>query len=174
MKLTVNNLRLPSSCGLDELKAAAAKKLGVRAGELKEFRITKESIDARRKPDISRVYSILTVIDRQKSFINNTDIRVVEEPVPEKLVYGNEKLEARPIVVGSGPAGMFAGLQLAQCGYKPVILERGASVEERKSIVNTYWEKGKLDTETNVQFGEGRSEERRVGKECRSRWSPYH
>lgn len=155
MKISVTNLRLPVSCGYEELKEAAAKKIGISTGDIKEFKIVKESIDARRKPDISRVYSIVAGIDTKIRIGNNPDVKIFEEATVEDINPGTKQLEARPVVVGSGPAGVFAGLLLAQHGYKPLMLERGACVEERKIIVGKYWENGVLDVETNVQFGEG-------------------
>lgn len=68
---------------------------------------------------------------------------------------GKEELRGRPVVVGFGPAGMFAGLLLAQCGYRPLIVERGANVDERAAAVSRFWKTGELDMQSNVQFGEG-------------------
>ena len=68
---------------------------------------------------------------------------------------GSEKLKARPVIVGAGPAGLFAALQLTEAGYAPIVLERGRSVEKRKEDVEHFWETGVLDPSSNVQFGEG-------------------
>ncbi len=155
MKLLVNNLKLPFDSGPDELKELAARKLGVRAAELENFRIAKESIDARRKPDVSRVYSVCADIPEGRRVRTGSDIRPMPPQIEERLAAGSGKLRGRPVIVGSGPAGMFAGLVLAEYGYRPLILERGAAVEERTAAVRRFWEKGVLDPETNVQFGEG-------------------
>ena len=86
---------------------------------------------------------------------NSKDIRIIEELREEKITYGDKKLNQRPVVVGTGPAGLFAALVLSQNGYKPLVLERGECVEKRTEIVNRYWNTGELNLETNVQFGEG-------------------
>jgi len=159
MKLIINNLRLPYYSGLEELKKLAAGKLNVRVDDIEKFRIIKESTDARRKPDVSRVYSIAAEIDNsaalKRAIAKSSDIRAEEEAPKEELMSGSKRLSSRPVVVGSGPAGIFAALELASHGYRPIVLERGGSVEERTDIVNRYWKTGLLDPETNVQFGEG-------------------
>lgn len=153
MKYIVNNIRLTLDDDIEILKSAAAKKLRVSRNGIKNFKIIKESVDARKKSEISLVYSVIAELDGEVPL--NADIREVETRVQEELKQGNTKLSYRPIIVGSGPAGLFAGLVLAQKGYRPLILERGQSVEKRVGIVKKYWEKGELDLQTNVQFGEG-------------------
>ncbi len=155
MKLMVNNLRMPLDSGVEQLKKAAAAKIGVGAGDIKVFKITKESIDARRKPDIRRVYSVLAEVDGNIRLPDSSEVRVVEEPPEEALVPGSRRIPNRPVVIGTGPAGIFAGLLLAQHGYKPLIFERGECVEHRTAAVEKYWTAGNLDPESNVQFGEG-------------------
>lgn len=155
MRLLVNNLRLPYDRGFEELKELAAGKLGVRAAELESLRIVKESIDARRKPDVSRVYSVCAGLPEGRRVRTGGDVRPMPEQPDERLTPGGRRLDGRPVIVGSGPAGLFAGLVLAEYGYRPLILERGAGVEERTAAVRRYWETGVLDAETNVQFGEG-------------------
>ena len=154
MKYLVNNLRLPLDCDMEDLKQAASRKLGIKAENIKSFRIAKESVDARRKPNISLVYSIVADIDSPSVKPLADDVKPVNETV-EQFTPGNQKLNKRPVIVGFGPAGMFAGLILAVNGYRPLIIERGQSVGKRTGIVKSYWENGKLDYETNVQFGEG-------------------
>ncbi len=164
MKLLVGNLKLPFESGLEELKRLAAVRIGIKPVDLKSFRIIKESIDARKKPDICRVYSVVVETDDSsgknlRAGKVNTgkreDVREIEESIREPLTPGTEKLEDRPVIAGSGPAGLFAALLLSSHGYKPLIIERGAAVEERTEIVNRYWKTGVLDIGTNVQFGEG-------------------
>lgn len=155
MKYIVNNVRVSLDYDLEAVKKLVSRKIRVNCSEIRNFRITKESIDARRKGNISIVYSILLEVDDRVKVKQDGDVRLVEVSKDEPLISGTQKLKNRPIVVGSGPAGLFAGLILAQNGYKPIIIERGECVEKRTVQVNNYWKKGILDLESNVQFGEG-------------------
>jgi Uncharacterized FAD-dependent dehydrogenases len=155
MRLTVNNIRMPLDCGINELKQYSAKKIRIGINDIKSFRIAKESIDARRKPDISRVYSVLLETFNKTKLPYDNDILIIEEKQEALLKPGEIKLHNRPLIIGSGPAGLFAGLLLARYGYKPLIFERGENIVERTTLVNTYWSSGRLDLDTNVQFGEG-------------------
>lgn len=112
-------------------------------------------MDARKKPDIFLVYSVMVEIPGKIKISNNKDVRIIEENIEEKLVPGEKQLKHRPVVIGTGPAGLFAALVLSQNGYKPLVLERGECVEKRTEIVNSYWNGGELNPDTNVQFGEG-------------------
>ena len=107
------------------------------------------------KPHINIVYSVVVEIEKEIKLPSGGDVRVLEDIPQKPLISGSIKLKERPIVIGSGPAGLFASLILAQNGYKPLLLERGECVERRTQIVNSFWVNGKLDEETNVQFGEG-------------------
>ncbi len=155
MKLIVHNLKLSLDDGINELKAMAIKKAGVKENNLKDFKIVKESIDARKKPHINIVYSVTLEIQDGVRIRKDNDIRVLEDVEEEPLIPGNKKLKDRPVVIGTGPAGLFVGLVLAQNGYRPLLLERGECVEKRTELVNRYWKTGELDPNTNVQFGEG-------------------
>lgn len=155
MKYIINNIRVSLDDDINALRELAAKKLKVSEGEIRNFKIAKESIDARRKPNISLIYSVVVDIDKSAGIPKNSDIRVVEDAGKNQLVPGNRKLCSSPVVVGTGPAGLFAGILLAQHGYKPLVIERGEKVERRTEIVNKYWTTGELNPEVNVQFGEG-------------------
>ncbi len=124
------------------------KKTGERPFNLK---ISKKSIDARR--GIAFVYSVYAEV-HAANFTESDGIKTYAEHEPE-VVIGCEIMPARPVVVGFGPAGMFAGLLLAEHGYRPLILERGACVSERVAAVEKFIRDGILDTSTNIQFGAG-------------------
>jgi len=155
IKYIINNIRVSLDEDIDGLKRIAAKKLKINEKDINKFKIVKESVDARRKPDISLVYSLMVEIDGKAAVYGDADIRLVEDGGIETLTPGEKPLRSRPIVVGMGPAGLFAALILAQNGYRPLVIERGERVDRRTAIVQRYWETGELDTETNVQFGEG-------------------
>ncbi|MDP4092948.1 MAG: FAD-dependent monooxygenase [Bacillota bacterium] len=155
MKFLINNIRLSLDEDLEELRNAAARKLKLSKSSILSLKIIKESIDARRKPNITFLYSVMVEVEGSHPVTRSEDIRVMEEIPEEAPVKGSEKLKNRPVIVGSGPAGLFAGLVLSQNGYKPLILERGQCIEKRTEIVHRYWERGVLDSQTNVQFGEG-------------------
>ncbi|KRQ87176.1 putative thiazole biosynthetic enzyme [Caloramator mitchellensis] len=158
MPVKVNNIRLSIDENIDILKNKAANIAKIKTGEIKNFKIIKESVDARRKGKIDFVYQVEFETDNDLQVVikaKNKD--VVLEDIQESLTieYGKEKLNYRPVIIGTGPAGLFAGLVLAKNGYKPIIFERGAKVEDRDLHVKKFWEERNLNTESNIQFGEG-------------------
>lgn len=158
MWIRVNNLILDIEEDINLLKTKAAKKLKIKENQIKDFRISKESIDARKKNSIKFNYCVeITCDNMEKSVLkaNSSDVKIEKKKYNAEIEFGNEKLHSRPIIVGMGPAGLFAGLLMAQKGYKPIIVERGQDVDSRSESVNNFWIKGKLNTESNVQFGEG-------------------
>ncbi len=158
------------------VRIRAAILLGIPDDELHELEIEKKSIDARNKDDIYFVYNIKFHTIRENKLVNALDRKKPSEKgtvkafvIPdrskkeENSVMKNVALQialgrrpkTRPVIVGMGPAGLFAALGIAQAGFCPIIIERGADVYTRESIVNNFWNGGKLNQETNVQFGEG-------------------
>ena len=148
--LRINNISMPLNASEQQLKQKAAQKLGVNENELQNFTVSKKSVDARNKNNVHFVYSVDC---NSASTVRDKDIEQL--PEVEKLTFNIKSDGVRPIVVGSGPAGMFAGLALAEAGLNPIILERGAPVEQRQKDVAAFWQGGELKINSNVQFGEG-------------------
>jgi len=148
----VSNLKMPITSSFDEVFSACEKIMGISHSDVLSRKILRKSIDARRK-DIHFIYSALI---ETNSFVKTGD-NVKEFKIKEKepLIFGNEKLSNRPVVVGFGPCGIFCALTLAKHGYAPVVLERGSDVDSRSIKVSHFWEAKELDTNTNIQFGEG-------------------
>lgn len=158
MTIRINNL----SIGLDDdiklLKKKASKKLRISVDEIKNFKIVRESIDARNKDNIKLTYAIEFEHKDEEKLINrihDNDVKIDNSKYEPDVKPGNEILNHRPIVVGLGPAGLFSALMLAQKGYKPLVIERGEDVDKRTETVDKFWRTGELNLESNVQFGEG-------------------
>lgn len=163
MHLEIRNMKLPLSSMKKEqelqlLLKAAAKKLKQSDAEITAIQILKKSVDARKKDEILYVYTIAVTLHNSgkgAKLANGKDVFVFEtEPYPQ-VPSGEKKLFGRPIVIGSGPAGLFCGLILAERGYRPLVLERGKAVDERTRDIAQFWSNGQFDEESNVQFGEG-------------------
>ncbi len=158
--ILLNGISLPFSAGDNEILTEAKKKMkraGINTAPL-HFRLYKKSFDARKKDDIRSVSSVLVSgFDENTAGANTlTELGASEYCEPElKVSYGNEKLKARPVIIGTGPAGMFCGLLLAKHGYSPLIIERGADVARRVAAVNRFYDSHILDTGSNIQFGAG-------------------
>lgn len=152
--LRIGNIKISVKEKLTEalLKKALSEKLKTDIKTIKTVSIHKKSIDARKKTDVVYNLSLDFSAENEKKILKRRDVSLVKEPV-----YIIKKAEAdfRPVVVGFGPGGFTAGLCLAEAGLKPVILERGDCIEKRKAKVNNFFTTGTLDTESNVQFGEG-------------------
>lgn len=150
--------------GISEGEQAAIEKatgeLPIKRTEIKSSCIIKSSVDARRRTNMSMVYSVGFELADQRT--EALVVKMASKPnvtqrlaAQSKLEHGTEPLESRPVVAGFGPAGMFAALVLAQNGFCPIVLERGADLDARVAAVEGFWQGGRLDTQTNVQFGEG-------------------
>ncbi|NLZ48492.1 MAG: FAD-dependent oxidoreductase [Clostridiales bacterium] len=158
MTIRINNISLKLDEDKEVLIKKAAKKLKISEKEIKHFKILKESLDARKKSDIKLVYHVELNCNNEEALVKklkDKDVKL-EEPYYEGVIkFGDRKLDNRPVVVGFGPAGIFAALTLAENGYKPIVIERGEDVDKRTETVNKFWETGQLDVNSNVQFGEG-------------------
>ena len=156
--IQIQQLKLPVTHTKEELKAKIAKQLRIGQEEILSFRITKQSLDARKKIEIRYVYTVEVATAKDKKIVNrlhNDSIRLTEPKPYEFPSPGNQPLFTRPVIAGSGPAGLFCAYLLAKAGYAPIILERGKTVEERQKDVEHFWKSGKLNPESNVSFGEG-------------------
>lgn len=153
MLYRINNLKMSLDADTSEVFAEAFRRAKLSSSDILSKKIIKKSIDARRG-EVLFVYSVLLKTN-SSVFCDGTNILQVKnlETTPEKQ--GTETLKERPVIVGFGPCGMFSALTLARNGFKPLVIERGASVLERTEKVNTFWHGGDFDENTNVQFGEG-------------------
>lgn len=163
--LRVNQVKLRTGHTAAELRRQAASVLRVPEQNITELKIVRQSIDARKKPVIYYSYSVdLAVKDEDRILhrFRGKENLVCRSEGPEggRSAYrfptpGKQERKAPVVIVGTGPAGLFCGYFLALHGYRPILLERGKCVEERKRDVESFWETGKLNPASNVQFGEG-------------------
>jgi len=144
----IHEIRLSPGEERSAIPAKIKKKLKTQS-EISEYKIIKESLDARDKSSIKYVYTVDFSIDGR--FPNLEKATTPQYEYPAYAPSG----AYRPVIAGFGPCGMFAALALSEMGYGPVVLERGKRVEERVKDVELFWKEGTLDTESNVQFGEG-------------------
>lgn len=155
--IRISNIKL----GLEErgqVLPSVLKKLKVGRNAVNAVHIFKEAIDARQKGSIQFVYTVDVDIDNEELLLKSStagDIGKTPELDYTLPKPGSSPLTHRPVIIGTGPAGLFAGLLLAEMGYKPLLLERGDDVDKRAVAVNDFWNTGKLIPRSNVQFGEG-------------------
>lgn len=156
--IRINEIKLSLDEEEELLAVKAAKVLKINKKYIKSYTIYKKSVDARKKDDVHFTYSLDVIITLDEEQITrkckSNKVSIVK-PYVYTLPENKRVSSFRPVVVGFGPAGMFAGLILALSGLKPIILERGKAVEERTKDVDLFWQTGKLNEESNVQFGEG-------------------
>ncbi len=157
--LRLTEIQLPFEHSTDALKKAILEHLELDESALSTFIIVKRSIDARKKNNILFIYAVDIGIKNEneilEKFCNNKQLRIAPDRDYHFVAQAPEKLEARPIIIGTGPCGIMAGLVLAQMGFKPIMVERGKKVRERTKDTWGLWRQGQLHPESNVQFGEG-------------------
>jgi uncharacterized FAD-dependent dehydrogenase len=161
--LRLNEVKLPLEHDEAALPAAILARLGIAAADLLGFTVFKRSYDARKRSAVVLIYSLHVEVRNEAAVLARLQHDVHLMPAPDtdyKFVAGGEQLaghtnEPRPIVIGTGPCGLFVALILAQMGLRPLILERGKQVRERTVDTFGFWRKRELNPESNVQFGEG-------------------
>ncbi len=160
--IRISQLKLPCGHSRGDLEGRVRKILRLGGGEPLRIEIRKHSIDARKKPQLFDIYTVdadlgigLSAEKKRIAKLRSKDISVVQPSEYSFPEAGCEKMEKRPVVIGAGPAGLFCALMLAEYGYRPILLERGRSIEHRSSDIEKYWETGVLDPSSNIQFGEG-------------------
>ena len=155
--IRISQLKLPITHTKAQLEKKIAKTLK-NPGNSFTYKIKKQSLDCRHKNDKIFVYTVdVKIKDEQKLLkkVNSNNVMLIEEKTYEFPSPGETPLLHSPVIVGSGPAGLFCGWYLAKAGYCPIILERGEEADKRQKTVENFWKNGILDPESNVQFGEG-------------------
>ena len=159
--LRISQLKLFYTHDETELQKKTAKILKIQEKEIEHIEIVRQSIDARKKPEIYYVYTVDVSLcpkgkeEKIRKACKNKNVSIVEQKRYHFPQEGKEVLQHRPVIVGSGPAGLFCAYFLAKHGYRPILLERGKKIEERQRDVQAFWDGGELNPESNVQFGEG-------------------
>lgn len=155
--IRLNQVKMPLKHDRDQIKLQIMKLMKVKPEDLEAWYIRKESLDARKNPPLI-VYTIDCKVKDEKKFLSKRSelqLAPVETYEYPKTGIEAKPLAHRPVIIGFGPAGMFAAWLLTNMGYKPLVLERGSAVDQRTEKVDAFWAGGALDPESNVQFGEG-------------------
>ena len=158
--IRITDLKLPLGHAPDALRVAIAERLGLASDAAFDFTIARRANDARRKSAILMVYSVDVAIAGEQAilarFADDPHVRATPDTSYRFVAHAPEGYDGpRPIVIGAGPCGLFAGLILAQMGFRPIILDRGKIVRERTKDTWGLWRRRELNPESNVQFGEG-------------------
>lgn len=157
--LRLTEIRLPIEHPEGDIRAAILKRLNIADAELIRYVVFKRGVDARKKNGILFAYTLDVELHDEAAvlarFSKDPHVKITPDTSYHFVAQAPQQLAERPVVIGMGPAGLFAGLVLAQMGFRPLILERGKAVRERTKDTWGLWRQGKLDPESNVQFGEG-------------------
>ncbi|MEL0628655.1 NAD(P)/FAD-dependent oxidoreductase [Psychromonas aquatilis] len=159
--IRLNQVKLPLDHNQDALQQFVLTKLNISEQQLVNIHVFKRGYDARKKNHITLIYTLdITLVDVDEAklltaFEKDTNVRISPDTDYQYVASAPANLQERPIVIGMGPCGLFVALMLAQMGFKPIVLERGKSVHERAKDTFRFWRTSELNTESNVQFGEG-------------------
>ncbi len=172
--LRIDNLSMPLNYDLPMLTEAVLRRLRIPAEQLQSLTLAKKSVDARDKGDVHFVVSVDVKVKNEDAVLKRLKPGAANRYQPPVLPQLPKAVfERRPVVVGAGPAGLFAALTLAQAGANPILIERGQPVEQRTQDVSAMQKNGTLDPESNVQFGEGGAGAFSDGKLTTGTKSPY-
>lgn len=163
MALIIRNITLSLDDPEDVLLNKAASRLGVGLGAIAQYAVVRRSLDARRDRELQYVYTVeLALADGPRAEraclrrLHGRNVELLEPPLPHEAEPGQAPLPHQPVIVGFGPAGIFAALRLAEMGYCPIVLERGCKVRQRhRDIMHTFYREGRFNPESNLLFGEG-------------------
>jgi len=157
--LRLTEIKLPLGHPEGDIKSAIVKRLCISTDDLLSYRIFRRGVDARKKNHILFTYTLDVEVSDEAAilecFKNDPHVKPAPDTRYHFVAQAPQNLSSRPVVIGMGPAGLFAGLLLAQMGFRPLILERGKAVRERTKDTFGLWRQGVLNPESNVQFGEG-------------------
>ncbi|MCM1568914.1 MAG: FAD-dependent oxidoreductase [Roseburia sp.] len=161
--IQIQQLKLRANHSPEQLKKKVASLLRIPEQDILRLERLRQSIDARKKPDIFYIYCVEAQVNREEQVLKNAQRRkggLEKIGKSERVVYQYPKAREGKayepaVVVGAGPGGLFCAYLLALAGLRPILLERGCSVEERQAAVENFWQTGRLDGDSNVQFGEG-------------------
>ena len=158
--IRINQIKVMPKHTQEDILKKAARILRIAPDKIQEMQIVKKSIDARKKPDIYIVYTVDVKTASQDKILSACRGKAGQVQAVVKKEYqfpalGTKPLNHRPIIVGTGPAGLFCGYMLARQGYRPILLERGREAGQRLQDVERFWKEGVLMPDSNVQFGEG-------------------
>ena len=156
--IRIRQVKVPIDIDDKNINVFIANKLRINQNEIKDTIIKKKSIDARRKDSICYSYEVDIDVENEEKILKlSKSVDILKAPIEEYKFKctGTEKINNRPVIVGSGPAGLFCAYMLAVNGFKPIIIERGESIDNRVKTVEEFWKTGILNKNSNVQFGEG-------------------
>ena len=148
----INNIKIRENLDLEKIFELVIRKNKIDKNDILNWRISRKSIDARKKDDVHFTYSFDFELKNEHKYKHKFD-KIKEMPLPKINV--THSSDFSPVIVGAGPAGLFAALTLVENGINPIIIEQGQPVEQRKKTVDNFVSTGKLNTSSNIQFGEG-------------------